>query len=211
MEGFSPGRAEQAPEESCHRSFFFFFQTTGKRRSLSSFVFLFLALLHFFLYLPVPLVKIFTFSVPVMPLSAWLCKINRRVSEDETAKRPPGAGPVVMLTLPPSPPEDHSSHPAMLAESNTETGSWTEVKDAPCVLPEGEMSIYTTGMFPATPPNPLFPDTSLSPTHCRCRLCADKSLRRASESLVKVETQEGLIEERRGWRTSQEKRWRGGW
>lgn len=120
------------------------------------------------------------------------------MSEDETAKRPLGAGPVVVLTLPPVPPEDHSSLPAMLAESNTPTGSWAEVKDAPCVLPEREMSIYTTGMFPATTPNPLFPDTSLSPTHCRCSLCADKSLRRASESLVKVETEEGLIEEQGG-------------
>lgn len=54
----------------------------------------------------------------------------------------------------------------MATESDAETGSRTEVKDAPCVLPEGEMSVYTTGMMPATPTNPLFPDTSLSPALC---------------------------------------------
>lgn len=52
----------------------------------------------------------------------------------------------------------------MPAESDTETASWTEVKDAPCVLPEGEMSVYTTGMIPTTSPNPLFLATSLSLT-----------------------------------------------
>ncbi|KAI3363069.1 hypothetical protein L3Q82_011731, partial [Scortum barcoo] len=77
-----------------------------------------------------------------------------------------GVGPVVALTPSLLPPEGRSSHPSTLAESDTETASWTEVKDAPCVLPQGEMSVYTAGMMPTTPPNPLFPDTSLSPAHC---------------------------------------------
>lgn len=65
----------------------------------------------------------------------------------------------------------------MLAESNTETASWTEVKDALCVLPEGEMSVYTAGMMPTTPPNPLFSDTSLSPAHCSRAQISEESHR----------------------------------
>lgn len=68
-----------------------FCQTTGKRRSLSLPLFLCLSLtlyLSFSLCQPVPLVQIFTFPVPVMLLSAWLCRINRRVSEDETPNVP---------------------------------------------------------------------------------------------------------------------------
>lgn len=91
--------------------------------------------LSFSLCQPVPLVQIFTFPVPVMLLSAWLCRINRRVSEDENAKCPPGARLVAVLTRSLLPPEGHSSHPSVLAESDIETASWTEVKDAPCVLP----------------------------------------------------------------------------
>lgn len=107
---------------------------------LSLFLSLSLSLSHtlylsFSLCQPAPLVQIFTFPVPVMLLSAWLCRINRRVSEDENAKCPPGARLVAVLTRSLLPPEGHSSHPSVLAESDIKTASWTEVKDAPCVLP----------------------------------------------------------------------------
>lgn len=173
MEG--PRRAEQAPEDGCHH--FFFFLRTQEGGGVYHLLFL-------------------SFSPSTFP-SAFACSLGEdlhfpsvcyaarslTVQNKQTgvtgwsAKCPFGAGPVVVLTLPLLPPEYHSSRPSMLAENNTDTGSWTEVKDAPCVLPEGEMSVYTTGMVPATPPNPLFPDTSLSPTHCRCSLCVLTNLR----------------------------------
>lgn len=50
-------------------SSFFSFQTIDRRKILSSSVFLFLKPLYFLHYQPVPLVKIFTLPVPVIPLS----------------------------------------------------------------------------------------------------------------------------------------------
>lgn len=73
-----------------------FCQTTGKKRSFSL-PLLLLSLsqhsLSFCLYQTVPLVKIFTFPVPVMLLSAWLCRVNRQALEDETASVPQELGP----------------------------------------------------------------------------------------------------------------------
>ena len=114
--------------------------------------------------------------------SACYARLSLTVQNKQTGVRgwntkcPLGAGLVVVLTLSLLPPENHSRHLSMLSESDTETGSWAEVKYTPCVLPEGEMSVYTTGMMPATPPNPLLPDTSLSPTFCSCSFCVQTDL-----------------------------------
>lgn len=85
----------------------------------------------------------------------------------------------------------------MLAESDTEIANGTEGKDAPCVLPEGEMSVYTAGMMPTTPPNPLFPDTSLSLTLCSRSLCVQEDLCGEPQNpCTKVEREKGVLMKR---------------
>lgn len=163
-----------------------FCQTTGKRRSLS-------LLLCLSLPIPrlvsscqhVPLVQSFVFTVPVSLFSAWLCRINRRVSEDENTKRPRGVRPIIALTPSLLAPEGHSSHPTVVTESDIKTDSWVRVKDALCVLPQGESSIYATGMMPTTQPNPLFAGTSLSPAQCYHRMCVQTDLWGQPENIMR--------------------------
>ncbi len=60
------------------------------------------------------------------------------------------------------------------------------------------MSVYTTGMMPTTPPNPLFPDTSLSPALCSPSMCVHVHILwvcTAREPHVKVQREQGVLRE----------------
>lgn len=54
--------------------------------------------------------------------------------------------------------------------------NWAGGENAPCVLPGGQMSVYTTGMMPTTSPNPPFTGTSLSLAHCSHSLYVEGSV-----------------------------------
>lgn len=116
-----------------------FCQTTGKRRSLSLPLFLCLPLSPS-IYLSLCIILVpwcrSSHSQCLLYASLSLAVQNKQAGvRGWNAKCPQGARPGVALTPSLLPPEGHSSHPSMLAESDIKTASWTEVKDARCVLP----------------------------------------------------------------------------